>query len=132
LADYEIPENCRYTRDDEWVRQEGDRLVIGITDYAQKQLGDIVFLELPETGFELKTGKPFGVVESVKAVSDLCAPIDGEVIESNPALEDAPERVNTDCYDTGWILTASPSDPSAYEALMDAKAYRHYVADRED
>ena len=132
MADYEIPENCRYTRDDEWVRQDGDRLVIGITDYAQKQLGDIVFLELPEAGFELKTGKPFGVVESVKAVSDLCAPIDGEVIESNPALEDAPERVNTDCYDTGWILTASSSDPSAYEALMDPEAYRHYVADRED
>ncbi len=132
MADYEIPENCRYTEDDEWVRREGDHLVIGITDYAQKQLGDIVFLELPEAGFALQAGKPFGVVESVKAVSDLNAPIDGQVIESNPGLEDAPERVNTRCYEEGWILTASPDDPSAYDALMDPNSYRRYVEERDD
>ena len=132
MADYEIPRNNRYTKEDEWVRLEGDRLVIGITDYAQKQLGDIVFLELPGTGFALRAGQPFGVVESVKAVSDLHAPLDGEVIESNSALEDAPELANSSCYEQGWLLTASASDPSAYEALMDADAYTAYIEERGD
>ena len=132
MAEYEIPRNCRYTKHDEWVRLEDDRLVIGLTDYAQKQLGDIVFLELPDAGLALQAGEPFGVVESVKAVSDLYAPVDGEVLESNPALEDAPELANSSCYDEGWLLKATASDSSAYDALMDADAYAAYVAEREN
>lgn len=132
MAEYEFPEDCRYTAEDEWVRQEGDLLRVGISDYAQQQLGDIVFVELPAADVTIEKGKAFGVIESVKAVSDLFAPVSGTVAETNPALEEAPERVNENCYGDGWILTLHPADASAIDELMDAESYRKYVADRQD
>ncbi len=131
MADYEFPTENWYTQEDEWVRVDEDRVVIGVTDYAQQQLGDVVFLELPEAGDELKRGEPFGVIESVKAVSDLYAPITGEVLEANAALADSPELVNESCYDSGWILAIAATDESEFEGLMDARAYRAYVEERE-
>jgi glycine cleavage system H protein len=131
VSDYEFPAENWYTREDEWVRVDEDRVVIGVTDYAQQQLGDVVFLELPEAGDELKQGEPFGVIESVKAVSDLFAPITGEVLEANEVLQESPELVNESCYDTGWILAIAPSEESEFEGLMNAKAYRAYVEERE-
>ena len=132
MADYEFPGNCLYTEDDEWVRTEGDVLYVGITDYAQQQLGDIVFLELPEPEETLVRGETFGVIESVKAVSDLLAPVSGEVVESNRLLEDKPELVNESCYRDGWILNVLQSDRSELESLMDAQAYRAYVEERSE
>ena len=132
MAEYELPEDCRYTAEDEWVRQEADLLRVGISDYAQQQLGDIVFVELPAVDAIIETGKAFGVIESVKAVSDLFAPVSGTVVETNQALEDAPEQVNENCYGDGWILTVRPTDASAVDELMDAESYRKYVADRQD
>jgi len=131
VSDYEFPAENWYTQEDEWVRVENDRVVIGVTDYAQQQLGDVVFLELPEPGDELKQGEPFGVIESVKAVSDLFAPVTGEVLERNTSLEESPELVNESCYDAGWILALAPADESEFEGLMDANAYREYVEERE-
>ena len=131
MADYEFPTENWYTQEDEWVRIDSDRVVIGVTDYAQQLLGDVVFLELPAAGHELKQGEPFGVIESVKAVSDLFAPITGEVLETNTALADSPELVNESCYDSGWILAIAPSDESEFENLMDARAYRAYVEERD-
>jgi glycine cleavage system H protein len=132
VAEYEFPEDCRYTAEDEWVRPEGDLLRVGISDYAQQQLGDIVFVELPATDAIIETGKAFGVIESVKAVSDLFAPVSGTVAETNPALEDAPEQVNENCYGDGWLLKLRPADAAAIDDLMDAESYRKYVADRQD
>jgi glycine cleavage system H protein len=132
VAEYEFPEDCRYTAEDEWVLREGDLLRVGISDYAQQQLGDIVFVELPAVDAIIETGKAFGVIESVKAVSDLFAPVSGTVVETNQALEDAPEQVNENCYGDGWILTVRPTDASAVDELMDADSYRKYVADRQD
>ena len=104
MADYEIPAELHYTREDEWCRLEGNRVVIGVTDYAQQQLGDIVFVELPAVGTTIERGEPFGVIESVKAVSDLYAPVSGEVVEVNADLGDRPEQVNEDCYGDGWMI----------------------------
>ena len=132
MADYEFPEDCRYTDGDEWLRPEGDGVRVGISDYAQCQLGDVVFVELPEVGATLEKGKSFGAIESVKAVSDLFAPVSGSVIAVNGALEDAPEKVNEACYGDGWIRVLKPDDPGEGEALMDAAAYRAHVAARED
>jgi glycine cleavage system H protein len=131
VADYDFPENLAYTADDEWVRREEDRIVIGITDFAQNQLGDIVFVELPEVGSVTESGVPFGTIESVKAVSDLCAPVSGEVLAINDALEDAPEKVNESCYGDGWLIAIRPSDEAQLEALLDIDAYRASVADRD-
>ena len=94
MADYDIPNELRYTREDEWIRIEGERVVLGITDYAQQQLGDVVFVELPAVGATIERGEPFGVVESVKAVADLFGPVSGRVVESNAVLADQPELVN--------------------------------------
>src|SRR5262249_43479269 len=102
LADTRIPEDLHYSEQDEWARSEGERVTVGITDYAQQQLGDVVFVELPAVGSRLERGAPFGVIESVKAVSDLYAPIAGEVIGVNEALTSRPELVNEDCYGEGW------------------------------
>ncbi len=132
MADYEIPENCRYTEDDEWVRQEGDRLVIGVTDYAQQQLGDIVYVELPKPGESIVEGKAFGVIESVKAVSDLCAPLSGVVMAVNKLLEDQPELVNHDCYGEGWLLQLELAGEVALDSLLDADAYAKSVAELGD
>jgi glycine cleavage system H protein len=131
VADYEIPEELIYTKEDEWVRREGDHVVIGVTDFAQNQLGDIVFVELPEVGTATEAGVPFGTIESVKAVSDLFAPISGEVLSINEALEDKPELVNEACYGEGWLFSLRPSDPGELDRLLDAKAYRASVSERE-
>jgi glycine cleavage system H protein len=132
LSDTEIPEHLRYSREDEWTRQENDRVVVGITDYAQEQLGDIVFVELPEVGTVVKRGEPFGVIESVKAVSDLYAPISGEVVDVNPGLVDRPEAVNESCYVEGWMLALNPGDAGELEGLLDADGYRRHVDQRSE
>ena len=132
MAEYEFPSECLYSQEDEWIRLENDRIVIGVTDYAQQQLGDIVFLELPEANEEIQQGEPFGVIESVKAVSDLCAPFSGDVIESNTALAESPELVNESCYDAGWLIAVSRTDDTKVDHLMNARDYRKYVADREE
>ena len=129
---YDFPEELRYTREDEWARADGKRLVVGISDYAQQQLGDIVFVELPEVGTEVARGASFGVVESVKAVSDLYAPATGRVVEVNEALADAPERVNGDCYGGGWLLALEMSDPGELDGLLSAADYAKYVEERSD
>jgi glycine cleavage system H protein len=130
LADYEIPDGLRYSEKDEWARVEDGRVVVGITDYAQQQLGDIVFVELPEVGATYDKGKSFGVVESVKAVSDLCAPLGGEIVAVNPELVDRPEAVNEACYDNGWMVAFAPSDPDELGTLLDPEAYRKFVDER--
>ncbi|MBF8222079.1 glycine cleavage system protein GcvH [Halomonas sp. 328] len=119
-----IPANLRYTESHEWVLDNGDGTVtIGITDHAQQALGDVVFVELPEVGRSLEAGEEFGVIESVKAASDLYAPLAGEVIEANEALEDAPESVNESPYEDAWIAKLKLVDASALEGLLDADAY---------
>lgn len=120
----DVPDGLRYTDDHEWLRVEGDAGVVGITGYAADQLGDIVFVELPAVGARFERGKTFGVVESVKAVSDLFAPVAGEVLEVNPALADQPELVNTEPYGAGWLVRLRLSDPAQADALKDAAAYR--------
>ena len=132
MSDYELPDDCLFTREDEWVRGDESGVTVGITDYAQQQLGDVVFVELPEPGATYAQGESFGVVESVKAVSDLYAPVSGEVIEINGALEDQPEIVNEDCYGDGWFVKMAPSEPPQLKTLLDAEAYLAHIADRED
>jgi glycine cleavage system H protein len=130
VADYDIPDHLRYSEEDEWTRLEGNRVTTGITDYAQQQLGDIVFVELPEVGKVLELGEPFGVIESVKAVSDLYAPVAGEVVEVNEVLAEQPETVNEDCYGEGWMVAIEVEDESALASLLDAAAYAKHVGDR--
>ena len=131
MAKYEIPDDLFYTREDEWIRVERNRVTIGITDYAQQQLGDIVFVDLPEVGRALDRGEPFGVVESVKAVADLFAPITGTVVEVNAGLAEAPDGVNADCYGDGWMIVVEYSDQSEFEQLLSAGDYLQHVKDRE-
>jgi glycine cleavage system H protein len=126
-----IPANLRYTNDDEWVRVEGGELVIGITDYAQDSLSDIVYLQLPEPGDSFGAGDTFGVVESVKAASDLLMPIAGEVTAVNDALVDAPEQVNTDPYGAAWMIRIKPDNMDDINSLMDATAYAAYMDTRD-
>ena len=116
------PSDLKYTKDHEWIRIAGDTAEIGITDYAQQQLGDVVFVELPEPGKAIAAGESFGSIESVKAVSELFAPMSGEVIEANPALKDHPETVNSSPHDT-WMVRVKLSDPSAADALLDSAQY---------
>ncbi|MGH0034874.1 MAG: glycine cleavage system protein GcvH [Myxococcota bacterium] len=132
MADYDIPDDCHYTKEDEWVRPDGDRLVVGITDYAQQQLGDVVFVELPAVGAEITAGKTFGVIESVKAVSDLYAPVTGRVAAINEALAETPENVNEACYGDGWMIAIEGVADGALDELMDAAAYAAYVKGREE
>ncbi len=131
MAEYDIPAELRYTNEDEWARREGDRLTVGVTDYAQQQLGDVVFVELPEVGRRLEAGEVFGVIESVKAVSDLYAPVAGEVAAVNGELAEHPERVNESCYGEGWMIAITMSNASEVDALLDAAAYRRHVDERE-
>ncbi len=121
------PEDRRYSREHEWIRLEGDRGTVGITDYAQEQLGDVVFLELPEVGRKLAPGEVFGTVESVKAVSELYSPVAGEVVEVNSALVQKPEVVNSDAHGAAWMMRVKLADPAAVAGLMDARAYQAYV-----
>ena len=130
MADTRIPEDLYYSEQDEWARSEGERVTVGITDYAQQQLGDVVFVELPAVGARVERGAAFGVIESVKAVSDLYAPVSGEVVAVNGALATRPELVNEDCYGEGWMLVVRPAG-NATEGLLDAAGYARYVADRE-
>ncbi|MCC7072909.1 MAG: glycine cleavage system protein GcvH [Deltaproteobacteria bacterium] len=118
-----VLDDRRYTEEHEWAKKEGDAVVVGITDHAQGSLGDVVFLELPEPGKKITKGKTFGVIESVKAASDLYAPLDGEVVEVNGPLVAAPEGVNKDPYGAAWMIKIKPANASAFEALMDAAAY---------
>ncbi|MDQ6834149.1 MAG: glycine cleavage system protein GcvH [Chloroflexota bacterium] len=124
----ETPADLRYSEEHEWVRMEGDVVTIGITAYAQDSLGDIVFVELPAAGRSLAVGDGFGVVESVKAVSDVYSPVSGEIVEVNATLETAPEQVNTAPYSDGWMIKVRISDPSALDKLMDAEAYEGFTA----
>jgi glycine cleavage system H protein len=124
----QIPENLKYTKDHEWVRiEENGTVVIGITDYAQSSLGDITFVELPESDESFENGDSFGVVESVKAASDLYMPVAGKVIESNEMLEGNPEAVNSDPYGEAWMVRVQPEDMSELDSLMDAAAYAEIV-----
>ncbi len=123
IDELNFPDDVRYTDDHEWARAEGDVVRVGISDYAQDQLGDIVFVELPEVGETFDQKAEFGTVESVKAVSELYMPISGEVVAINEALEDAPEMVNEDPYTGGWMIEIKPADPSELDALMDKEAY---------
>jgi glycine cleavage system H protein len=123
LSELNLPEDVRYTKDHEWARRKGETFQIGITDFAQDQLGDIVFVELPEPGDTFQSGDEFGTVESVKAVSELFMPLSGEVKTINDALEDSPELVNNAPYTEGWMLELAASDPSEFDQLMDRAAY---------
>jgi glycine cleavage system H protein len=119
-----VPEDLRYSKDHEWARLEGDRVRVGITDYAQDALGDVVFIELPEVGATVKLDESFSEVESTKSVSDVYAPLAGTIVEVNTDLADSPERINEDPYGDGWICLIEPADAGAYESLLDAAAYR--------
>ena len=121
------PEDRKYTEEHEWARPDGDRVTVGITRYAQDQLGDIVYVELPQVGAQIQQSQAFGVVESVKTASDLYSPLSGEVIEVNQALKDRPELVNQAPYDEGWIIRVRPSQPAQLESLMDAAQYARHV-----
>lgn len=118
-----IPDDVRYAEDHEWAKLEGDKVLIGINDYAQDQLGDIVFVELPKVGNTFKKGEEFGTVESVKAVSELYMPVGGEIIDVNGALEGAPELVNKDPYNDGWMVKVKLHDPAEFNELMTKDAY---------
>ncbi|MET0150799.1 MAG: glycine cleavage system protein GcvH [Acidimicrobiales bacterium] len=119
-----VPEDLRYSKDHEWARLEEGRVRVGITDYAQDALGDVVFIELPDVGTTVKVDESFSEVESTKSVSDVYAPVAGTIVETNAELADTPERINEDPYGEGWICVIEPADPSGFEALMDAAAYR--------
>ncbi|WP_078579248.1 glycine cleavage system protein GcvH [Salipaludibacillus agaradhaerens] len=119
----DLPKELKYSEEHEWVKEEGGKVRIGITDFAQSELGDIVFVELPEVGDELEADEPFGSVESVKTVSELYAPISGKVVEVNEELDDSPEFVNESPYEKAWMVVVEPSDKSEIDNLMDAEAY---------
>ncbi|PWJ40770.1 glycine cleavage system protein GcvH [Sediminitomix flava] len=122
-----FPEELKYTKDHEWVRVEGEFGYVGITEFAQKELGDIVYVDITEEGEEVAEGEVFGSVEAVKTVSDLFMPISGEIVEVNEALEDAPETVNSDPYGDGWMVKIKISDMAEVETLMDAAAYKEEI-----
>ena len=122
-----IPEELKYTKDHEWARIDGDVATIGITDYAQSELGDIVYVELPEVGFETKQMESFGTIEAVKAVSDLFAPLSGEVVEVNNNLADQPEIMNKDPYGDGWIIKIRVSNKSELDGLLDKAKYEELI-----
>lgn len=125
------PTNYRYTKEHEWVDAKGDAATIGITDYAQHELGDVVFVEVPAAGTKVSTGKSFGSVESVKAVSDIYAPAAGEVTEPNSALTNQPDLINTDPHGKGWLIKVKLSNPAELDSLMNAAAYEAYIADKQ-
>lgn len=124
-----FPENLKYTNEHEWIRVEGDVAYVGITDYAQDQLGDIVFVDIPTEGEALEAGEVFGTIEVVKTISDLFLPVAGEVLEQNNALEENPELVNQDPYGEGWIIKMKPANLADIEDLLDAAAYKEVIND---
>ncbi len=125
----QVEQGLRYTRTHEWARIEGDVATVGVTDYAQSELGDITYLELPQPGTQVKQGEPMGVIESVKAASDIYSPVSGEVIEANQAVVEAPEKVNQSPYGDAWLVKVRLSDPSEVENLMDAVAYERFLVE---
>jgi glycine cleavage system H protein len=122
------PKDYRYTKEHEWVKADGTTGTIGITDYAQHELGDVVFVELPKVGTQLKAGQSLGTVESVKAISEIFTPVSGEVTETNPALVDAPDKINADPHGSAWLIKIRLADPKEAGSLMDAAAYESYIA----
>jgi glycine cleavage system H protein len=124
------PKDYRYTKEHEWIKMDGAAGTIGITDYAQNELGDVVFVELPKVGAQLKAGQSLGTIESVKAVSEIFTPVSGEVTETNPALVDAPEKINSDPHGSAWLIKIRLSDPKEAASLMDATAYEAYVTEK--
>ena len=126
MASY--PQSLKYTKEHEWARVSGNTATVGITAFAKEQLGDVVYLELPEVGAKVKKGEPFGVVESTKAVSELFAPVTGKVIKVNKALVDAPESINDDPYEKGWMIEVEMQFPSESAELLDAKQYEELAA----
>lgn len=122
-----FPTNVKYTSEHEWIRLENDEAIVGITDYAQDQLGDIVFVDVTTEGETLDKGETFGTIEVVKTVSDLFLPIGGEILEVNPELEEHPELVNKDPYGAGWIVRIKPTDVSQMDELLDAEAYKKII-----
>lgn len=127
-----FPEDLKYTKEHEWVRIKGNTATVGITDWAQDQLGDIVFVELPEEGEEVEKGDTFGVVESTKSVSDLYLPVSGTVIEVNDPLLDSPEIINDDCYGEGWMIRIEMSDKNELSDLMSAEEYEAYIKEESE
>ena len=125
------PANFRYTKQHEWTDLKGDVAAIGITDYAQHELGDVVFAELPKVGSKVEAGKSFGTVESVKAVSEIFSPVTGEVIEINGDLQNTPETINSDPHGAAWLIKVKLANPAEIKDLMDAKAYEAFIADAE-
>ena len=124
-----VPTNLKYTSEHEWIRVEGDIAYVGITDYAQAQLGDIVFVDIQTEGETLAAGDVFGTIEVVKTVSDIFLPVAGEVLEQNEALADQPELVNTDPYGEGWLIKIKPAADADYDALLDAEGYKAVISD---
>ena len=123
----ETPNDRRYTREHEWVKLDGDIATVGITDFAQSELGDVTYIEMPEVGRQINQGESFGVVESVKAVSDVYAPVSGEIVEVNGALEGQPETVNSSPYEDAWLIKLRVQNPGQLEQLLDAAAYQEHV-----
>src|SRR5919202_399454 len=123
------PDDRRYTTEHEWIKPDGEAYLVGITSFAQDQLGDIVYVELPKVGDRVQAGKAFGVIESVKTASDLYAPVSGEVIEVNSELVDQPQAVNDDPFDTGWMIKLRADDPSQLERLLTAEQYSEQIGD---
>jgi len=126
-ARMEFPQEQKYTTEHEWARREGNVVRVGITDFAQDALGDVVYVDVPEVGTEVTAGSPFGEVESTKSVSDVDAPVSGTVVERNGALADAPQLVNEDPYGDGWMVLIEPSDPGEFDGLLDVSAYREFT-----
>lgn len=131
ISELTFPDDLRYAEDHEWVKKDGDTFKIGISDYAQDQLGDIVFVELPEVGATFDKGEEFGTVESVKAVSELYMPMGGEIVAVNASLEDTPESVNNAPYTDGWMIVIKPGSPDEYNALLDKAAYLEMLKGQE-
>jgi glycine cleavage system H protein len=123
----EFPDDLRYTKEHEWARIDGTRVRVGITDFAQDALGDVVYVDLPEVGAVVQAGSPFGEVESTKSVSDVYSPVAGRIAERNPLIEDRPELVNEQPYGDGWLVVVDVDDPASLDGLMDAGAYRTFV-----
>jgi len=128
VAEASYPDDLKYHSEHDWARVDGDTATLGITWYAQDQLGEVVFFDPPEVGKTIAKDEPYAEVESVKAVSDVIAPVSGEIVEVNEALKDAPEQINDDSYGDGWLVKVKLSDPSELDALMDAKSYRESLS----
>ena len=126
------PQQYRYTKEHEWIDVQGDAAKIGITDYAQQELGDVVFVELPNAGAKVEKGKSLGSIESVKAVSDIYTPASGQVVEANSELQNKPETINTDPHGEGWLVKIKLANPAEVNALMDAAAYEAYIAEKKE